>query len=158
MGRDQGFMTFTHRGSNTTTSVSYWASTAHWQGPNSRIEHFEVAASRRLAAPGDGAMALLSRLKLRPSRISRAIAFYRKEVFSALQSHGGLCSTELLLDRATGSGISLTVWDNDDSAIAAWSLFNRLGSRATETLGIEFFGLQIFDRVRGTITDGTGLL
>jgi hypothetical protein len=47
MGRDQGFMTFTHRGSNTTTSVSYWASTAHWQGPNSRIEHFEVAASRR---------------------------------------------------------------------------------------------------------------
>ena len=167
MDGNRGFMILTHRASAATTTVSYWVDSPSLAARQERlarihrgpevgeslvldIEHFDVAVGRRLRAPGSTAIALMTRLVCCPAGISRTIAFYRADVFAALQASGGLCSAELFLAGLTGNGSALTIWDNDDDATAAWRLFHQLAARASEALGIEYFGLQVVDRVRGS--------
>ena len=166
MDGNRGFMILTHRASAATTTVSYWVDSPSLAAGQERlarihrgpvggerpvlnIEHFDLAVSRRLRAPGSTAIALMTRLVCCPAGISRTIAFYRTDVFAALQASGGLCSAELFLAGLTGNGSALTIWDNDDHATAAWRLFHQLAARAADTFGIEYFGLQVFDSVLG---------
>jgi heme-degrading monooxygenase HmoA len=165
MDGNRGFMILTHRASAATTTVSYWADSRSLAARQDRlarihhrvvgnsplnIEHFDMAVSRRLRVPGSTAIALMTRLVCSPAGISRTVAFYRADVFAALEASRGLCSAELFLAGLTGNGSALTIWDNDDDATAAWRLFHQLATRAAETLGIEYFGLQVFDRVLGS--------
>ena len=53
-----------------------------------------------------------------PSKYDETIGIFRDSVLPAAKSQGGYRGTYLLGDRKAGKGISITLWDSEDDAIA----------------------------------------
>lgn len=95
-------------------------------------ESFEVAVAERRSTPPPGAVVRMARLRLEPSRIADGIAFVQAQVLPALHDGQGFCSAELLVDRATGDGVLVTAWDDEDCATRSESVLDLLHDGAAE--------------------------
>jgi heme-degrading monooxygenase HmoA len=79
-------------------------------------------------------IARVATVQVRPERIEDAIHVYREGVVPALMQQTGFAGAELLVNRETGHGISITRWETPEAELA------------TETSG---FYREQFARFRG---------
>ncbi len=116
-------------------------------GGDVSVEVYEAAVTKRFAMPPAGAIARFLRVEGDPSRLDAAIAFWVDEALPATARSAGLASAQLLVDRATGKGISITAWNTQADLDAAAPGLAALADRAREAspggraTGVEQFTL-----------------
>lgn len=62
--------------------------------------------------------ARVTTVHMRSDKVDEAISIYRDFVIPAAQQQRGFRGAQLLTDRATGKGISVTLWDSEADMIA----------------------------------------
>lgn len=100
-------------------------------------ENFEVIVADRAAAAAPGAVVRMTRVRLEPARRDSGLAFLREELVRRL-SGNGLCEIEVLVDRESGTGLLVTTWTDQDSAVRAEALLDALGADAAVHEGVSF--------------------
>jgi len=81
------------------------------------VERFEVPIFVRRSRPGPGAGVRLTMLDGNPAEIETAIDAFRSTALPGLREMPRLCSAQLLVDRATGRSVVITVFE-DAKALA----------------------------------------
>jgi predicted ester cyclase/heme-degrading monooxygenase HmoA len=82
------------------------------------VEHYEVPVFVRRSVPEPGAQSRVTRFDASPASVDSVIDEFRHAAVPALIDVPGLCSAQLLTDRATGRCIVATTWE-DHAALAA---------------------------------------
>lgn len=62
--------------------------------------------------------ARLTIVKIKLDRIDEAVKLYKESVIPAAKSQIGYKAAYLLLDRKTGKGVSVTIWESEEDALA----------------------------------------
>ncbi len=57
-------------------------------------------------------------IQMAPAKVDEAVKLYKDSVVPAARKQKGFKSTRLLVNRKTGKGASITVWDSEASATA----------------------------------------
>jgi heme-degrading monooxygenase HmoA len=115
------------------------------------VERFEVIVGFRHSSPARGAPVRLSRFEMDPSRVEEAITWFWEESVPRVKGADGLCSFQLLLDRASGSGMVATAWENQQAAEAFWPTAEQLRAAASERAGLRFSPPDTYTMVRTTV-------
>jgi quinol monooxygenase YgiN len=55
----------------------------------------------------------VTRTQIQPDKLDEAIRIYQESVVPAAKQQPGFRSTQLVTDRASGTGLSITVWDSE---------------------------------------------
>ena len=85
-----------------------------------------------------------------PERAEEAIAEYRDTVIPFVRAEGGR-GTILLIDRDTGKGMGITLWESAEAMQASEERANELRASATETMGagatptVERYEVAVFE-------------
>ena len=82
------------------------------------VEHYQVPVFVRRGRAPAGAGARMVRIEGTPAALDAAIDEFRTTAIPELMDMPGICSAELLADRATGRGVVITAWE-DAAAMAA---------------------------------------
>ena len=61
----------------------------------------------------------VSQVKVQAEKVDEAIQLYRDSVLPALEGQEGFVSAELLVQRESGRGISITRWESEDLLTAS---------------------------------------
>ena len=80
-----------------------------------RIEEWEIAVLHREHRLGTGACARTTWVKADPALADRNIEYYKTSVLPDLENLDGFCSASLLIDRATGRGVSTATFDSREA-------------------------------------------
>lgn len=116
-------------------------------GGEIRVEVYEAAVTRRWSMPPAGAVARFLRVESDPADTDAAIVFWTDVALPASAAHAGICSAELLIDRATGKGLSITGWKTQEDLDAALPALSALREQAlaavpsAQVTGVEQFTL-----------------
>jgi heme-degrading monooxygenase HmoA len=62
--------------------------------------------------------ARVTTVQLRPDAVDASIGIYQQEILPIIQAQPGFQRVYLLTDRATGNGVSITVWNSEADAQA----------------------------------------
>src|SRR5882757_1059439 len=81
-------------------------------GGSPTVEEWEIAALHRDHQSRDRACVRATWVKIDPDQIDRGIDFYKATILPALEEFEGFCSASLLVDRASGRGVSLATYDS----------------------------------------------
>ena len=104
---------------------------ATFGGGSPTIEEWDIAVLHRDHGAGEGACVRVTWAQVDPARVDHGIEVF-KAALPALQGLEGLCSASLLVDRASGRGVSSMAFESTDAMER-----NRVG----------------MDRLRGSVTD-----
>jgi predicted ester cyclase/heme-degrading monooxygenase HmoA len=83
------------------------------------VEDYEVPVFVRRSRPPEGAGVRLVRVEANPATVNMAIDEFRNTAVPELMDMPGLCSAQLLTDRATGRGIAAITWESADAMVAS---------------------------------------
>jgi hypothetical protein len=166
---NRGFATFTDAPSGVVVGASYWDSAAARAasetaladlragfgaagGGDITFENYDAAVVKRLSIPAEGAIVRIIRAQVDPGQVDALIAFYRSDLLGLLTSPAGVCSAQLLVDRATGKGLGITSW-NDEAALAgARPILEQAGtSSQAHVRSLRFAGTEVYAMVRTTV-------
>src|SRR6202158_1096516 len=75
-------------------------------GGSADVEEWEIAVLHRDHRARDGGCVRATWVKVGPDQIDRGIDFYKMTLLPALEELEGFCSASLLVDRASGRGVS----------------------------------------------------
>ena len=78
------------------------------------IEEWEIAVLHRQHETGEGACVRVTWANVEPDQIDPGIEVFRSAL-PAMEQIEGLCSTSLLVDRATGRGVSSAAYESADA-------------------------------------------
>ncbi|MFC1944762.1 hypothetical protein ACFLX5_04670 [Chloroflexota bacterium] len=78
--------------------------------------------------------ARLTRFQMIPDKIDEAIRVYREADMPETRSGKGYCGALLLVDRKTGKGKSIILWEDEKDAVADQNLYMKQVNRYRETL------------------------
>ncbi|MFG1934661.1 antibiotic biosynthesis monooxygenase [Mycobacterium sp. NPDC048908] len=84
-------------------------------GGSAEIEEWEVAAMHREHRAGDGCCVRATWVKVDPDQIDRGIEFFKTTILPKIEELGGFCSASLLVDRASGRGVTAATFDNAEA-------------------------------------------
>lgn len=76
------------------------------------VAEWEIAVLHRDHQSREGACVRATWVKVEPDQIERGIDIFKMGVLPALEEHEGLCSVSLLVDRASGRGVSSVAYDS----------------------------------------------
>ncbi|MFN8483765.1 MAG: antibiotic biosynthesis monooxygenase [Anaerolineae bacterium] len=107
------------------------------------IEHYEVA-DRRGAEKGTGA-ARLNWFEGSPGQTDTAIAWWRENIAELWRSQPGGQGAWLLLDRDSGRGISMTLWESDEARQATEDANTQTRSAAAQALDMRILGVERYE-------------
>jgi heme-degrading monooxygenase HmoA len=62
--------------------------------------------------------ARFTNVHIKPHKIDAAIHLYERSVIPAAKKQKGYKGAYLMIDRNTGKGVSVTIWDNEEAALA----------------------------------------
>lgn len=89
-----------------------------------------------------------------PATAERGIESFRDESLPRIKGAAGLCSFQLLVDRASGRGMVATAWENAQAADDLWPTAQELRAQATGRADITFSDVETFSLVRTTVQLG----
>ncbi|MFN8473424.1 MAG: hypothetical protein U0822_14635 [Anaerolineae bacterium] len=107
------------------------------------IEHYEVVEHRG-AEKGTGA-ARLTWFEDLPDQNDTAIAWWRENIAEWWQSQPGGQGAWLLLDRNTGRGISMTLWESEGARQASEEAGSQTRSAASQALDMRILGVGRYE-------------
>lgn len=79
------------------------------------VAEWEIAVLHRDHQSREGACVRVTWVKVEPDQIERGIDIFKMGVLPALDEHEGLCSVSLLVNRATGRGVSSVAYDSPEA-------------------------------------------
>jgi heme-degrading monooxygenase HmoA/predicted ester cyclase len=85
------------------------------------VEHYEVPVFVRRSRPKEGAGIRMTRIDTPVTDVDAGIEEFRNTAVPALMDMSGLCSAQLMVDRATGRGIVVTAWEDEQALNASRS-------------------------------------
>lgn len=116
------------------------------------VEHYEVPVFVRRSRPQHGAGIRMTRIESPVGGLEAALEEFRNTAVPALMEMRGLCSVQLMVDRATGRGIAVTAWEDMDALAASRSDAARIRAnqvamtqgqvRAVEEYTLEFSSVR----------------
>lgn len=166
---NRGFATFTDADSGVVVGASYWdgaasreaseaalaeirAGLAEAGGGGITIENYEAVVTKRVSIPAAGAVVRILRAQADPSEIDALIDFYRTELLPTLAASAGLCSAQLLVDRATGKGLGVSSWADEQALANARAFLEQAGAAASARVSsLRFTGTELYSMVRTTV-------
>jgi len=115
------------------------------------IESFEVVVGFRHSFPARGALVRLGPLTVPPARVEETISLMNEENVPRVKGAAGLCSFQMVLDRATGAGMVVSAWESHDAATAFWPIAEQLRARASDRVGVRFTPPEDYTMIRSTV-------
>ncbi|WP_433199106.1 antibiotic biosynthesis monooxygenase [Nocardia sp. CA-107356] len=84
-------------------------------GGGAQVEQWEIAVLHRDHRSQEGACARVAWTKMDPARVDSAIETYKSQALAGMERLEGFCSASLLIDRASGRGVSSVTFDTADA-------------------------------------------
>jgi len=81
-------------------------------GGKGEVEEWEIAVMHRDHRSSEGACVRATWVKINPDQIDQGIEFYRMTILPALDELEGFCSSNLMVDRASGRGVACSAFDS----------------------------------------------
>lgn len=119
-------------------------------GGTASVEVYELAVARRISVPAPGALARIVRVHTDPARLDGAIAHYRDRVLPLLLDLPGLCSVQLLVDRASGKAVGISGWEDEVAAEKALHALDEVRAEAEAAIGAPVAEPEVYTLVRTT--------
>lgn len=79
------------------------------------VDEWEIAALHRDHHSSEGACVRATWFKVPQGNDGRSVDFYKESVLPALEELEGFCSASLMIDRASGRGVSSTTFDSAEA-------------------------------------------
>ena len=114
-------------------------------GGSRQVEEWEIAAMHREHRASEGACVRATWVKVDPDQIDRGIDLVKMTVLPALAELDGFCSASLMVDRASGRGVSSAVYDSVDALERNRDQLDRLRDAATQEAGAEVLDERDFE-------------
>jgi heme-degrading monooxygenase HmoA len=105
------------------------------------VERYEVADKER----GGGAFARVTRSDAAPSPAADAITFVREKIIPEARQLDGNRGLLLLVDRATGKGLTVTFWETEEAMRATEETASRMRNDATAALDEDITGVERYE-------------
>ena len=118
------------------------------------VEHYEVPVFVRRLRPQAGAGVRLTRIDSPPAGLEAAIEEFRNTAVPALMDMRGLCSAQLMVDRATGRGIVVTAWEDMAALTASRSDAARLRANQTAVTHSQVRSVEEHKLVFSSVREG----
>ncbi|MGB9305101.1 MAG: hypothetical protein WCB92_15880 [Mycobacterium sp.] len=114
-------------------------------GGTAQVEEWEIAGLHRDHRSGEGSRVRATWVKVAPDQIDRGIDLFKLTVLPALEELEGFCSASLMVDRASGRGVSSVVYDSVDALERSRDQLDRLRDAATQEAGAEVLDERDFE-------------
>jgi len=118
------------------------------------VEQYEVPVFVRRSRPQAGAGARFARLECAPASIDAVIEEFRNTGVPPLMEMSGLCSAQLMTDRASGRCIVATTWDDANALAASRSATARLRASAAAVTHLQVRAVEEYKLVFSSVRDG----
>lgn len=114
-------------------------------GSQQVVDEWEIASMHRAhrAAPGTCVRAAWSRVA--PTLTARAIEFYKESLLPGIERLDGFASASLLVDRASGRGVTSVAFDSREAMERTRDQADYLRGRSTNEASVEFLDVAEFD-------------
>ncbi|MDT5350999.1 MAG: hypothetical protein QOH91_4286 [Mycobacterium sp.] len=106
-------------------------------GGTAQVEEWEIAGLHRDHRSGEGSCVRATWVKVGPDQIDRGIDLFKMTVLPAMEELEGFCSASLMVDRASGRGVSSVVYDSFDAMERNRDQLDTLRDAATQEAGAE---------------------
>jgi hypothetical protein len=114
-------------------------------GGTAQVGEWEIAVLHRDHRSGEGSCVRATWVKVDPGQINRGIDLVKMTVLPALAELEGFCSASLMVDRASGRGVSSAVYDSVDAMERNRDQLDRLRDAATQEAGAEVLDERDFE-------------
>lgn len=114
-------------------------------GGTAQVEEWEIAGLHRDHRSGEGSCVRATWVKVAPDQIDRGIDLFKLTVLPALEELEGFCSASLMVDRASGRGVSSVVYDSVDALERSRDQLDRLRDAATQEAGADVLDERDFE-------------
>src|SRR6202022_503423 len=114
-------------------------------GGSADVEEWEIAVLHRDHRSSDGACVRATWVKIDPDQLDRGIDFYKTTILPALEELEGFCSASLLVDRASGRGVSSATYDSVEAMEQNKEQLDRLRATGTEEVRAEVLEERDFE-------------
>ena len=84
-------------------------------GGSPQIEEWEIAVLHREHRSSEGSCVRATWVKVDPGQMDQGIDFYKTTILPAIEELDGFCSASLLVDRASGRGVSSATFDSAEA-------------------------------------------
>jgi quinol monooxygenase YgiN len=84
-------------------------------GGTADVDQWEIASMHRDHRSADGAGVRATWVRVPPDQVDQGIEYYKSSVLPRLEDLDGFCSASLLIDRASGRGVSSVTFDSLDA-------------------------------------------
>jgi heme-degrading monooxygenase HmoA/predicted ester cyclase len=118
------------------------------------VEQYEVPVFVRRSRPRAGAGVRFSHLDCAPASIDAVIEEFRNNSVPALMEIPGLCSAQLMADRAMGRVIVVTAWEDTNALAASRSASARLRADAMTRTHLQLRSVEEYTLVFTTVREG----
>ncbi|MGO9510488.1 MAG: hypothetical protein ACLPXZ_25315 [Mycobacterium sp.] len=114
-------------------------------GGTAQVEEWEIAVLHRDHRSGEGSCVRATWVKVDPDQIDRGIDLVKMTVLPALAELDGFCSASLMVDRASGRGVSSATFDSVEAMKRNRDQLDRLRATATQEAGAEVLDERDFE-------------
>jgi heme-degrading monooxygenase HmoA len=104
-------------------------------GGTAQVAEWEIAGLHRDHRSGEGSCVQVTWVKVGADQVERGIDLFRLTVVPALEELEGFCSVSLMVDRASGRGVSSVVYDSFDALERNRDQLDRIRDAATREAG-----------------------
>ncbi|MFV8052704.1 antibiotic biosynthesis monooxygenase [Mycobacterium sp. 48b] len=118
-------------------AASLRARAAEAFGGNATAEEWEIAVLHRDHRTHEGACVRVTWAQLEPSQIDGGIEHYKTSVLSAMEDLDGFCSASLMVDRASGRGVSSASFDSREAMERSKEKADALKTSSMREVGAE---------------------
>jgi heme-degrading monooxygenase HmoA len=116
-------------------------------GSSLDVDEWEIAALHRVHESGDGACVRITWVKVDPAEMDAGIDMFKSTVLPALEELDGLCSVSLLVNRASGRGVSSAAFESVEALERAQTQADRIRASASEGANAEVLDEHDFELV-----------
>jgi heme-degrading monooxygenase HmoA len=106
-------------------------------GGSAQVEEWEIAVLHRDHTSAERACVRATWIKVGPDQIDRGIDFYKTTILPALEGLEGFCSASLLVDRASGRGVSSATFDSVEAMERNRDQLDRLRATGSQEVRAE---------------------
>jgi heme-degrading monooxygenase HmoA len=114
-------------------------------GGTAQAEEWEIACLHRDHRTGEGSCVQVTWVKVGPDQIERGIDLFKMTVLPALEDLEGFCSASLMVDRASGRGVSSVVYDSYDALERNRDQLDGIRDAATQEAGAAVLDQRDFE-------------
>jgi hypothetical protein len=165
---NRGLTTVVDRSGGVIVAISYWDEPLHSSeapltkarqaaaaaaGGDLVVERYELAFDDRPSTPPAGAVVRMARVQIEPAAIADVVAFLRTDLLPQLRTISGFHGVEMLIDDSTGSGVLMTIWNDEQGAIRSDTAITALQDEAGHRFGAKFPRTETYTMVRAAQLD-----